>query len=207
MKILTLSDTVMPQLENAANLRRRYNDIDLIISCGDMPPTYLDFICTILGKPLMYVRGNHDEIYDKEPPGGINLHDNFVEYRGLTFVGLEGSIKYNRGKIQYTQGQMHGKVLKMAPHLRFRRWRKGHGVDVFVAHSPPRGIHDIEDDYPHRGFDAFLNFMDWYRPRYMLHGHVHTWDRRKDTQTVYNKTEIININPYTILDIDVMDDT
>lgn len=197
----------MPQLENAANLRRRYNDIDLIISCGDMPPAYLDFISTILGKPMMYVRGNHDEIYDKEPPGGIDLHDNFVEYRGLTFVGLEGSIKYNRGKIQYTQAQMHSKVLRMAPRLRWRRWRKGHGVDIFVAHSPPRGIHDIEDDYPHRGFNAFLNFMDWYRPRYLLHGHVHTWDRRKETETVYNETTVLNINPYTILDIDVIDET
>jgi Icc-related predicted phosphoesterase len=202
VKILTISDTVMPQLENAANLRRRYSDIDLIISCGDMPPAYLDFISTILGKPLMYVRGNHDESYETESVGGINLHENLVEYRGLSFIGLEGCIRYNRGKIQYTQGQMHRMVLKMAPRLKLRTWRNGYGVDVFVAHSPPRGIHDIEDDYPHRGFDAFLNFMDWYQPRYMLHGHVHTWDRRKDTETQYENTLIMNINPYTVLNID-----
>jgi Icc-related predicted phosphoesterase len=202
VKILTISDTVMPQLENAANLRRRFSDIDLIISCGDMPPAYLDFISTILGKPLMYVRGNHDESYEREPPGGINLHHNLVEYRGLSFIGLEGCIRYNKGKIQYTQGQMHRMVLKMAPRMKLRTWRNGYGVDVFVAHSPPRGIHDIEDDYPHRGFDAFLNFMDWYQPRYMLHGHVHTWDRRKDTETQYNNTLIMNINPYTVLTID-----
>ena len=43
MKVLCISDTEMPQLENAANLRRQYSDIDLIISCGDLPPAYLDF--------------------------------------------------------------------------------------------------------------------------------------------------------------------
>lgn len=207
VKILTVSDTEMPQLESAANLRRRYADIDLIVSCGDMPPHYLDFISTILGRPLFYVRGNHDERYTEEPPGGINLHENFVEFQGLTFVGLEGCIRYNKGEIQYTQGEMHTKVLKLAPRLRWRRWRKGHGVDVFVAHSPPRGIHDIEDDFPHRGFNSFIKFMDWYRPRYLFHGHVHTWDRRKDTETQYKDTMVMNINPYTVIEIDPIPDS
>ena len=69
MKILCVSDTEMPQLHNAANLRRRYCDIDMIVSCGDMPPNYLDFISSIVEAPLFFVRGNHDEIYDQEPPG------------------------------------------------------------------------------------------------------------------------------------------
>src|SRR5690606_5312286 len=109
----------MPQLENAANLRRRYNDIDVVISCGDMPSAYLDFISTILGKPLMYVRGNHDEMYEQTPPGGVNLHENVTEFMGLTFVGLESSIRYNKGTIQYSQGEMKRKVVKLAPQLRW----------------------------------------------------------------------------------------
>ena len=91
VKILCVSDTEMPQLHNAANLRRQYNDVDMIMSCGDMPPNYLDFISSIIGAPLFYVRGNHDEIYDEEPPGGIDLHGQIVEYHGLTMAGLEGS--------------------------------------------------------------------------------------------------------------------
>ncbi len=202
VKLLFVSDTEMPQLENAANLRRRYHDVDAVVSCGDMSSAYLDFITTILGKPLLYVRGNHDEQYEERPPGGIDLHMNFLEFRGLTFVGLEGCIRYNKGTIQYTQSEMHQLVMRLAPRLRLRRMRKGHGVDVFVTHSPARGIHDIEDDYPHRGFDAFLNFMDWYRPRYMMHGHVHTWDRRTATETQYKDTLVMNINPYIVLDIE-----
>lgn len=194
----------MPQLENAANLRRRYADIDLVISCGDMPAAYLDFIVTIMAKPLMFVRGNHDEMYEQTPPGGINLHESIVNYGGLTFAGLEGSLKYSRGKIQYTQFEMHQMVLKMAPAIKWHEFRTKQRIDVFVAHSPPRGIHDIEDDLPHRGFDAFVNLLHWYRPRYFLHGHVHTWDRRRPTETVFEDTTIMNINPYTIIDVEAV---
>lgn len=201
MKILCISDTVMPQLESAANLRRRYSDIDLILSSGDLPLSYLDFITTMLGVPLYYVRGNHDERYIKEPPGGVDLHQRFVKYKGVTFFGLEGSINYNNGKIQYTQAEMNWMVLSAAPHLRYRRWRYGYSVDVFVTHSPAWGIHDAED-LPHRGFKGFLNFLKWYRPRYMVHGHVHTWDRRTTVSTKHLDTHILNINPYTVIEVE-----
>jgi Icc-related predicted phosphoesterase len=191
----------MPPLENAANLRRRYNDIDAIISCGDMPTAYLDFISTIISKPLLYVRGNHDEMYDETPPGGINLHNEIYDYDGLTYVGLEGSIKYNDGKIQYTQSEMHIMVIKLAIRLKYHRMRTGRPPDVFVAHSPARNIHDGED-FPHQGFDAFLRLMQWAKPRYMFHGHVHTWDRRKTTRTQFGDTDIININPYMVIDVE-----
>ena len=191
----------MPQLESASNLRRRYSDVDLIVSCGDMPAAYLDYISSVLGKPLLYVRGNHDEMYSVEPPGGIDLHNNYFEYKGISFIGLEGSVQYNNGPIQYTQQEMRMKVLQLAPRLRYNRWRRGYGVDVFVTHSPPKGIHDA-DDLPHQGFDAFLDFLSWYRPRYMIHGHVHTWDRRKVVDTQYKHTRILNINPCYLLTIE-----
>jgi uncharacterized protein len=201
VKVLCVSDTVMPQLESAANLRRRYSDIELVISCGDLPPVYLEFIVSVLNVPLFYVRGNHDEVYSVEPPGGEDLHQRIVTYQGLTFSGLEGSMDYNRGAIQYTEAQMLRMVLRMGPRLRYHRWRSGFGVDVFVTHSPPRGIHDMPD-LPHTGFKAMLNYLKWYRPRYMVHGHVHTYDRRKTTRTQCYDTCIMNINPITVLEID-----
>jgi uncharacterized protein len=201
VKLLCISDIEMPQLENAANLRRQYNDIDLIVSCGDLAPAYLDFITTIIGAPLFYVSGNHDEKYDADPPGGVDLHRQVVTHRGLTFAGLEGSIRYNKGRIQYTQAEIHMLVVRMGPKIAMNRVRYGHGIDIFVTHSPARNIHDGED-YPHRGFDGLLNFMKWYRPRYMLHGHVHTWDRRKTVRTQFEDTSIMNINPFTVLEID-----
>lgn len=201
VKILCVSDTEMPQLHSAVNLRRQYSDIDMIISCGDMPPGYLDFITSIISVPMFYVRGNHDEVYDSEPPGGVNLHRQVVEYGGLVMAGLEGSIKYNRGAIQYTQSQMHRMVLGLAPPIMWNRWARKRGIDLFVTHSPALNIHDGKD-VAHRGFSSFLNFMKWYRPRYMLHGHVHIWDRRKTVRTQYESTCVLNINPFTVLDLE-----
>lgn len=200
MKLLCVSDTVMQPLENAANLRRRYHDVEAVVSCGDMPAAYLDFISTILGKPLLYVRGNHDEMYADTPPGGTDLHNEIVEFGDLVFVGLEGSINYNRGSIQYTQSEMHLMVIKLAIRLKYFQMVKGRGIDLFVTHSPARGIHEGED-FPHQGFEGFLRLMQWFKPRYMIHGHVHTWDRRKTVQTLYHETQILNINPYIVLDV------
>lgn len=70
-----------------------------------MSAAYLEFITSVLGVPLFYVRGNHDEMYDQEPPGGIDLHRKVVEFEGLTFAGIEGSIRYNQGSIQYDDWQ------------------------------------------------------------------------------------------------------
>ena len=199
MKILCVSDTEMPQLYNAENLRRQYSDIDIIISCGDMPSSYLDFISTIVSAPMFYVRGNHDENYERDPPGGVNLHRQVVRYQGVTLAGLEGSIRYNRGNIQYTQRQMQWMVLRMGPQVLWNKLRGG-VIDLFVTHSPARDIHD-GSDYAHRGFDSFLSFMKWYQPRYMLHGHVHTWDRRKSVRSQFQSTCVMNINPFTVLEV------
>jgi Icc-related predicted phosphoesterase len=203
VKILCVSDTVVSQMENAANLRRRYADVELIISCGDLSAAYLEFITSVLGVPLFYVRGNHDQMYADTPPGGTDLHRQVVRYGGLTFAGLEGCIRYNQSTIQYSEAEMAGMVLRYAPRMLYARWRRGgSGVDVLVTHSPAKDIHDA-DDRPHRGFRSLRWFIDWYRPRYMVHGHVHTYDRRVTTETTRGGTEIININPYTVLDISV----
>lgn len=201
MKILCVSDTVMPQMESAVNLRRHYSDVELLISCGDMPSVYLEFITSVLNVPLFYVRGNHDDGYKDVPPGGEDLHGRLVEYGGLSFYGIEGSIRYNNSPIQYTEAEMSRMVIGAGLRLRLRRMRMGFGMDVLVTHSPARGIHDAED-LPHQGFTSLLKFMDWYRPRYMLHGHVHTYDRRTVTETQYLDTYIMNINPVTVLDIE-----
>lgn len=201
MKILCVSDTIQAQLENAANLRRRYADIEVIVSCGDLPAAYLEYITSVLSVPMVYVRGNHDEMYVQEPPGGIDLHQQIITIGGLTFAGLEGSIRYNEGKIQYTELEMMQKVFGYAPRLLFNRARHGFGVDILVTHSPAKHIHDA-DDRPHRGFRSLRWFMQWYRPRYMVHGHVHTYDRRVQTRTTFHDTQIYNINPYTVLEIE-----
>lgn len=200
MKILAVSDNVLPQMESAKFLRDSYTDAELIVSCGDMPAPYLEYIVSVLNVPLFYVRGNHDESYNEQPPGGDDLHRRSRYYKGLWFAGLEGSIRYNQGTPQYTETQMLVMVLSYAPRLLLRRIRTGVGVDVLLTHSPPLHIHDQKDN-AHRGFRSLRWFMHWYRPRYLLHGHVDTWDRRQTTVTKYEQSEVININPMKVLTI------
>ncbi len=186
---------------NADHLRQTYSDVDLLVSCGDMRVSYLDFIGTVLNLPLFFVRGNHDTRYEGPNPGGDDLHLRFKRFGGVSFAGLEGSIRYNRGAVQYTEGDMLLNVLRLLPRMLVVRSLQGHGVDVMVAHSPPRDIHDIPDDYAHRGFRVFRYLIYWGRPRYFIHGHVDTWDNRKTRKTVFHQTTVLNINPYMVLDL------
>lgn len=201
MKLLCVSDTVVAQMESAAHLRRRYNDIDAVVSCGDLPAAYLEYITSVLGVTLLYVRGNHDTSYDERPPGGINLHQRRVTFGGVSFYGIEGSLNYNNNPVQYSQFQMGQMVFRSLNPLLYYRLTRGRGVDIFVTHAPPRGIHDLPD-LPHRGINSFLRFMRWYRPRYMLHGHVHTYDRRVIVETQHLDTCVMNINPVTVLEVE-----
>ena len=74
----------------------RFEDVDLIISCGDLKSEYLSFLITMIKAPLFYVHGNHDTSYAEKPPEGCDcIEDKIVEYKGLRIVGLGGSMKYN----------------------------------------------------------------------------------------------------------------
>ena len=200
MKILAVSDNVLPQMESASYLKREYADVSLIISCGDLPAAYLEMISSTLNMPLFFVRGNHDTQYTADQPGGDNLHGRFIKFGGLTFAGLEGSPRYNNEPIQYSNTQMFWMMLGLARILLPRRLRFGYGVDVMVTHAPPRGIHDMPDR-AHQGFPSLRTMLRLYRPRYMIHGHVDTWDRRRTMQTRFAQTDIININPSKLLNL------
>ena len=43
--------------------------------------------------------------------------------------------------------------------------------------------------------------MRWFKPRYLLHGHIHLYRRNVVVQTRYCETEVINTYPYRILDL------
>ena len=59
MKILCISDQIDP-LVYSSNIKERYKDIDFIISAGDLPMEYLDFIVSSLNKAVYFVFGNHN---------------------------------------------------------------------------------------------------------------------------------------------------
>ncbi|MCG2770189.1 MAG: metallophosphoesterase [Anaerolineae bacterium] len=217
MKILAISDEVVPQLYNS-NIETRYADVDLVLSCGDLPPYYLEFIVTVLNVPLYYVKGNHDHeprVYTESkdlllpdiskalpcPGGCVNVDGRVVEHKGLLIAGLEGSMRYKPGPYQYTQNEMMHKVARLGTKLFLRRILKGRWVDILITHAAPFEIHDGKD-HCHTGFRAFLGFMRRYKPQYLIHGHSHVYDRRQPRTTRYGETLVVNAHPYRIIEID-----
>jgi len=197
MKILALSDRVEPVLYDQFD-RRKFEDVELILACGDLPPEYLSFVFGQFNMPLYYVRGNHDLRYDENPPKGcINLADELVQFSGKNILGLEGSRWYNGGPHQYTEAEMQSKIRRLRPRI----WWKG-GVDIVITHAPPRHIHDAED-LCHRGFKSFRWLIDKYSPRYLIHGHIHAnFTEPSQRVTRVNRTKVINAYGYHLFDFE-----
>ena len=196
MKILLISDVESPYLWDYFQ-RGRLDDIDLILSCGDLKPQYLSFLVTMGHAPVLYVHGNHDTIYATKPPEGCDcIEDKVVTFKGLRIMGLGGSILYSGGEHQFSERQMRRRIRK----LRFRLWRTK-GVDIVLTHSPARGYGDAED-YAHRGFQCFVDLLDRYHPKYFIHGHVHaTYSTNMERVHHYGDTTIINAYERYVLEI------
>jgi Icc-related predicted phosphoesterase len=184
-------------------------EVDFVISCGDLPMHYLEYIASSLDVPCYYVRGNHDryEIGESgaiktEPQGWVNLDMRRITYRGVSIAGLEGSIRYKPNvPLQYTQSEQWVRAVWLARTMAASRIRTGRGVDLLVAHSPAYGIHD-GPDFAHTGFKAFNWLIEQYKPRIFLHGHQHrNYAPLRPTETQSNDTRVINIQPYRILDV------
>ena len=207
MKILAVSDRVMDQLYSS-NVRQKYPDIDLIIGCGDLPFYYLEFLISALDRRLVYVRGNHDNGPQytvegrvlEEVPGGDDIHARSVTREGLLLAGLEGSMRYRpNASYMYTESEMRYQIAQLLPVLLRNKLRHGRFLDILVTHSPPFGIHD-RSDIPHTGFKIMRNLLQWVKPRYMLHGHIHIYRQDAVTVSQYEETTIINVYPYCFLD-------
>ncbi len=197
MKILTVSDRVEPIL-NEREAPSRFPGVELILSCGDLPPEYLSFLRGIFGVPLYYVLGNHDIRYESTRPlGCMDLHAKLVRFQGIRLLGLEGSRWYNGGPQQYSDREMKRIIWGLRPKL----WI-GKGLDIILTHAPPRHIHD-EEDQCHRGFRSFRWLVDKYSPRYFIHGHTHAlFTDPSERITTLNQTKVINSYGYFIFDIE-----
>lgn len=216
MKILCISDKVDPLIDSSG-IRERFGDVDMVLAAGDLPTDYLSYIVSALDKPLLFIFGNHDlkplPYYQLELESGLRPLDDYGQDGGGTYVGfkthkesglivlgLDGSIRYNKGYNQFSQLGMWLKVVSMVPALLFNRLFFGRSVDVVLAHAPPRGVHD-KGDPCHRGFNAYLWLMKVFKPRYLVHGHIHLYDSRDNRTSCYLDTTVVNAYGHYILEI------
>ena len=116
-------------------------------------------------------------------------------YNGVRILGLGGCRWYHPGPYQYTERQMRRRIRKLR-----RALKKSGGVDIVIAHAPPKGLGDAEDP-AHRGFACFRSLMDEYKPRFFIHGHVHR-SYGKDIPKIcrLGETTVVNAWEYCVID-------
>ncbi len=196
MRIMAIADQESTALWDHYNANP-IDDVDLIVSCGDLDPRYLSFLVTCSNLPLLYVHGNHDEKYHRIPPDGcVCIDDKVYVHDGVRFLGLGGCYPYKDGEYMYSEEEMTRRIRRLS-----RQIRRLGGFDVLVTHAPARNLGD-QDDLPHRGYEAFYPLLDKYKPSYMIHGHVHRqYDYKLKRVNHYGDTTVVNAYEKYILDL------
>jgi Icc-related predicted phosphoesterase len=205
VKILCISDRVEPML-HGPNLTSYARGVEAVISCGDLPFNYLEYVVTFLGVPVYYVLGNHDPGPEgPEYPEGCTPLDGRVvdvggEAGGVVLAGLSGSRLYSGGPNQYTERQMRRRTRALSARILWRRLAGRPGPHIFVTHSPPFGLGDAED-HAHVGFESFLGLIDRHEPRLWLHGHVHLYGLERQRVVRRGETKVVNVFGHRIIEV------
>jgi Icc-related predicted phosphoesterase len=206
IKILAVSDQVIDRIYVLAK-DGHFRDVDLILGCGDLPYTYLEYLLSILNVPLYYVPGNHDPKYNPyrslaHAEGGTNLDLKTASTKGLSLAGLGGCIRYRPdGVNQYTQREAYLRAYRLTVRLFGNRIRSSRRLDILITHSPPFGIHD-EETLAHQGLKALNFLIRVARPRYLFHGHTHFYrNNLEDSVSQVGQTTVMNVFPYKVIEI------
>jgi len=186
MKILVIADHEENNLWDywSEQTAEKFADVGLILSAGDLDAAYLEFLVTMLNVPLVYVHGNHEESYLRNPPEGcIDADGKMVDIKfdnasgTVRIFGLGGSMRYkDQAPFMYSEEEMRRRIkdLRKAS-LKDRikdRLRGKRNPDILLTHAPCRGYGDLTD-LPHQGFDCFNELLHMQHPRLHVYGHVH----------------------------------
>jgi Icc-related predicted phosphoesterase len=206
MKILAVSDQVVERLYSLVP-QGHFTGVEMILGCGDLPYSYLEFIVSMLNVPLLYVPGNHDPAYNPQfenahAEGGTNLDLRVVKISGLLVAGFGGCNRYKPHAVnQYSQSEASLRALRLLPGLLWNRIRHGRALDILITHSPAYGVHD-EEEQAHMGLRAINWIIRVARPRFHLHGHTHFFrNNLEPSATFVGVTKSINVFPYKVIEL------
>ncbi len=220
MNFLAVADHVDP-LVYSRNIKERFEGIDCVFGAGDLELPYYEYIISCINKPLYFVFGNHNlkglsffrPTSNEVSSAGWETHQAGLGYGSICIdgrikrnkklniiiAGLGGSRKYNNGKNQFSETEMFFRILRLIPAMMCNRVFHGRYVDVLLTHATPEGIHD-RDDPCHKGFKVFLWFMKVFKPRYLIHGHVHLYDINANRESYYAETTVLNAYDHIVVD-------
>jgi Icc-related predicted phosphoesterase len=187
---------------------------DIVLSCGDLPFDYLEYLVSRLDVPLLYVPGNHDpsvrlpdttwsplefEARVAGPAGCESVDGRIADIGGLRIAGLGGSLRYKEGPNQYSQAQMRWRAYQLEFRVRLKRVKNTRKLDILVTHAPPFGLASAKDP-AHVGFNSFHRLIDSFQPILAIHGHIHPYGQVQPERQA-GTTRVINVVPSRLIEV------
>lgn len=154
--------------------------VDLIITLGDLEASELRGLDQITHIPKIGIYGNHCSGLYFDSLGIQNMHMQTFEYKGVTFGGFEGCVRYKESGTakMYTQEEASA-MLATLPR-----------IDIMLTHCPPYGVNDDTTDIAHTGFIGLRTYVETKKPSVLFHGHTYPTEQTMahslgDTKIVY----------------------
>jgi uncharacterized protein len=196
VRILAVSDEPERTLDDDRS-RAALGDLDLVVGCGDLEPSYLRFVADPVAAPFVYVRGNHDrgEGWDRgspqlpEPLVQTDFAEGAFRVLGLSWPGGHGGRAIRDERAAWTQ------ALRAA-----LRGRGRAGGLIVASHVPPLALGDDPADPYHTGFSGYRWLLRRLRPPLWLHGHTPTPPGRAPVVRE-GGTTLINVTGAVLLEL------
>lgn len=152
-------------------------DPDVVLLLGDIPSKMVSEINRKYNCLKLGVMGNHCHHQNLDGTDVVNMHNEILDFKGITFAGFEGSPVYKEPKFgQHTETEARDFVRKIG----------NQRIDILLTHSNPI-YPDIELDNAHRGFEAFNELISSNQVTHFFHGHLHDpFTRQIEDCTIYS---------------------
>ena len=203
IRFLAVSDAPDPALEHEVN-RQAIGQLDGIVGCGDLEPSYLGFLADAFHVPVAFVRGNHDRggrwrATARDAPTAM-VSGRLTELGDVTIAPFSWpGLRSDQVALRDERGAWWD-VFRAARQLALRRLRRERGPVLIVSHAPPRGVGDAETDPYHRGYAAYRWLLDRLRPPLWLHGHT-TIATVTDWRDACGPTTVANVTGSVVVEL------
>jgi hypothetical protein len=203
IRLLAVSDAPDPALEHEVN-RDALGQIDAIVGCGDLEPSYLGFLADAFHVPVAYVRGNHDRggqwrATALDAPMAL-ASGRLTELGDITIAPFSWPGLGSDQVALRDERRAWWDVFRAARQLLVRRLRRRPGPVLIVSHAPPRGVGDAATDPYHRGYTAYRWLLDRLRPPLWLHGHT-TIATVRDWRDACGPTTVANVTGSVVVEL------
>lgn len=138
------------------------SEYDLCVILGDIYGYELEKILQIVPKErIVALRGNHDSFDVYEKFGIRNINGKAFTYKGIKFVGIEGSFKYKKAEFpSYT----HYESLYLASKMPQK-------ADALLSHDCM--FTESKYDMAHSGLAGITYYVYENAVQWHIHGHIH----------------------------------